>query len=167
MTGKIDDRYVRNAVRSYQRVKIREIPDLHPVTVFNRFYEAARDGNGCIDRQSFSPMDHPRLLPHLQLYERWDGRFKVRLMGTGAVKIVEGDHTGRFMDEYAPPDFLAQRVAEVEECLHYGRPVFSTSKVPNADLQHTQVFRGAFPAYKGDLKLIFLPIAEIDTLILP
>jgi len=45
------------------------------------------------------PLEIPRLLPHLLLVERADGRFRWRLAGTAVVDAYGEELTGRFIDE--------------------------------------------------------------------
>ncbi|HEV2548880.1 MAG TPA: PAS domain-containing protein [Stellaceae bacterium] len=45
------------------------------------------------------PLEIPRLLPHLLLVERAEGRFRWRLAGTAVVDAYGQELTGRFIDE--------------------------------------------------------------------
>lgn len=50
-------------------------------------------------RRDFDPADVPALLPHLQLVDIVDGRFRFRLVGTALVDAFGRDYTGCFPDE--------------------------------------------------------------------
>jgi len=62
-------------------------------------------------RQHLDPLDIPRLLPHIAMFDvvRNAGvpRFRFRLMGTGVVQLMGDDYTGRWVDETMAPDVYA------------------------------------------------------------
>ena len=55
-------------------------------------------------RQHFDPVNVPKLLPWIWLVDvqRAPLRFKHRLVGTEQVRIIERDHTGKWLDEVFP-----------------------------------------------------------------
>jgi hypothetical protein len=53
-------------------------------------------------RRDFDPTAVPMLLPHLQLIDIVDGRFRYRLVGTELVEMFGRDYTGQFPDELFP-----------------------------------------------------------------
>lgn len=59
-------------------------------------------------RQHIDPLEIPRLLPHIALYDvvrlNTDFRFRFRLVGTGVAEALGADNTGRFIDEIMAPD---------------------------------------------------------------
>jgi hypothetical protein len=59
-------------------------------------------------RAHIDPLEIPRLLPHLALYDvvraGEDFRFRFRLVGTGAAEALGADNTGKFIDEIMKPE---------------------------------------------------------------
>jgi hypothetical protein len=94
-------------------------------------------GGGLPGRQHLDPVALPDLLPWLWMVdvERQPLRFKYRLLGTEQVKAMEGNFTGRWIDE-VHPKFLGsiaypQYVAAAERAeIGYikGPPSFHTAK---------------------------------------
>jgi hypothetical protein len=88
-------------------------------------------------RQHFDPVAVPQLLSALWMLDvqRAPLRFKYRLLGTDHVAAMDGDMTGRWLDELFP-EFTAepnysQCVATVEErqvCFYKGRPLYHVRK---------------------------------------
>jgi hypothetical protein len=88
-------------------------------------------------RQHIDPVDFPRLLPWIWLVDvqRSPLRFRHRLVGTEQVRIMERDHTGRWLDEVFPlflgsPSYR-QFIATAERgeiAYRRGKPQFHLSK---------------------------------------
>src|SRR5262249_15539068 len=59
-------------------------------------------------RQHIDPLDIPRLLRHIAMFDVVHGgsalRFRFRLMGTGVVQLMGDDYTGRWVGETMAPD---------------------------------------------------------------
>jgi hypothetical protein len=59
-------------------------------------------------RQHLDPLDIPRLLRHIAMFDvvcsAGATRFRFRLMGTGVVQLMGNDYTGRWVDETMAPD---------------------------------------------------------------
>ena len=53
-------------------------------------------------RRDFDPSEVPTLLPHVQLVDMIDGRFRYRLVGTELVRAFGRDYTGQFPDDMFP-----------------------------------------------------------------
>ncbi len=76
-------------------------------------------------RKDFDPVEMPKLLPHLTLFdvEREPLRFRIRLVGTGIVAAMGRDTTGYYLDEL-------DRIEEVErrarELVKTRKPFFMT-----------------------------------------
>ena len=86
-----------------------------------------RAGRHMPSRADFDPVDVPRLLPHLLLFDVEPGtdRLKVRVAGTLVVEMYGGDYTGRYFDEI---DFGDRRTAVLQGysvCLRTRQPYIS------------------------------------------
>lgn len=53
-------------------------------------------------RRDFDPSEVPTLLPHVQLVDLVDGRYRYRLVGTELVRAFGRDYTGQFPDDMFP-----------------------------------------------------------------
>ena len=79
-------------------------------------------------RADIDPAEIPRLLPHVQLVERVDGRYRYRLAGTAVVAAYGSELTGKFLDEIIPA--ARRAVAEQHYTMVYEgkRPLFVRNK---------------------------------------
>jgi len=61
-------------------------------------------------RADFDPVDlPPKLLPWITIFDVEEGRFRIRLVGTGIVEALGMDTTGRYLDELPNTDLLHAR----------------------------------------------------------
>ena len=83
-------------------------------------------------RRDFDPAAVPALLPHLQLIDIVDGRFRYRLVGTALVDAFGRDYTGQYPDElFEGP--RAQMISDVFERVRQARrPMFLRSRYVTA-----------------------------------
>jgi hypothetical protein len=79
-------------------------------------------------RADIDPAEIPRLLPHLQLVERVDGRYRYRLAGTAIVAAYGSELTGKFVDQIIPP--ARRPIAQRHYTMVYEtkRPLFMRNK---------------------------------------
>ena len=151
-----------HAVKTNVRLSVADVPAGNPIWHFCQIYNGLRDADGFIPRAAFDPINHVRVLPYIQLFQEVDeGRFLCRLMGTEVVRLLGGEFTGRYLEEYVFGPVLAERLAELQECLASGRPVYSQSLLPFQEREHLTVVRGAFPCRLGDTRMVFLPLAPV------
>ncbi len=87
-------------------------------------------------RRDVEPADVPALLPHLQLVDIVDGRFRYRLVGTALVDAFGRDYTGQYPDEMfenTRGPFICQVFTAVREAR---RPMFLRSRyLTNRDVE--------------------------------
>ena len=153
--------YITCAAQTYRTLAPEDVPVGHPVEVFNRVYTEIADTDGVIDRSSFEPARYPGLLKSIQIFERCsDGRFKVRLMGTGVTRMLKGDFTGWYLDDYAVGDLLKHRTKEFNAAIDLCKPQFSMSVIRPEDGAEWDVYRGIFPARKSEQELVFVVLAS-------
>jgi hypothetical protein len=79
-------------------------------------------------RADIEPTDIPQLLPHLQLVDRVDGRFRYRLAGTAIVVAYGSELTGKFVDEIIPPARRAVAEGHYNTVYETKRPLFVRNK---------------------------------------
>ena len=94
-------------------------------------------------RRDFDPADVPALLPHLQLIDIVDGRFRYRLVGTALVDAFGRDYTGEFPDElFEGP--RAKMITDVFSSVRQARqPMFLRSRyvtTKNLDLVSDRLY---------------------------
>jgi hypothetical protein len=83
-------------------------PILGPVLA----YWCAKRGNRSMPaRRDIDPAELPTLLPHLQLIDIVDGRYRYRLVGSELVYAYGSDYTRRYADEF----FEGTRAASIIE----------------------------------------------------
>ena len=78
-------------------------------------------------RSSLTPRLLKDYLPHIAFYERvaneagaW--RYRIRLLGS-AYQAVMGEHTGKFLDEFLPPEHLDLWSSVLDTILKHGAPL--------------------------------------------
>jgi hypothetical protein len=94
-----------------------------------RYWDSKRAGRPMPSRRDFDPCEVPALLPHLMIVDKFEGRFRYRLVGTTVADHMGRDLTGLFVgDNVAPPEYAAAYRAGFEHVWTSGRPVFATSE---------------------------------------
>jgi len=152
--------YITGAARTYRVLGADEVPADHPVFLFQQIYKELAGPDGVIERSAFNPARHVRLLQWIQLFERSpEGRFKVRLMGTGVARLIKGDFTGWYLDDYVSGDLLEHRLTEFTAALKEREPQLSMSVIQPDQGPEWTVYRGAYPARKDGRDLVFVVIA--------
>ena len=92
------------------------------------YWRSKLGGRAMPRRADIDPAEIPRLLPHLQLVERVDGRYRYRLAGTAIVAAYGSELTGKFVDDIIPP--ARRSIAERHYTMVYEkkRPLFVRNK---------------------------------------
>jgi hypothetical protein len=93
------------------------------------YWDSIRGEKAMPSRADFDPLDIPRLLPNLILFDVEPGtrRLKARLVGTQVVATYGIDYTGRYLDEI---DFGAHRddiLRDYYRCLDTAAPCLTQS----------------------------------------
>ncbi len=92
------------------------------------YWRSKLAGRAMPRRADIEPTEIPQLLPHLQLVDRVDGRFRYRLAGTAIVAAYGSELTRRFVDEIIPPPRCAVAEAHYNTVYETKRPIFVRSK---------------------------------------
>ncbi len=120
-------------------------------------------------RQHINPLDIPRLLPLVALYDvvRDDSnlRFRTRLSGTGVVAAFGSDFTGRFLDEITPPAVYGEFHTAYSSVAETGRPHYWERPVPFAVRDFMAIQRLALPLAADGISVdiiiaYYVPIAH-------
>jgi len=153
----------------YREVSIAEIPDRHPVKVFDAYWRSLPKTGGVPHRTDITPSGiTPAVLRWMMVMEvvEIDGKteFKYRLMGTGCVELAGMDYTGRILGDRLTPAGTAARKLEFNRVMGTHAPVYTWSELPVPDRTFINVFRGVFPVTASDGKVdqIVLLIARDD-----
>lgn len=89
------------------------------------YWDAKRGKRRMPLRREIDPCEIPRLLPHLQLVDRVEGRgYRYRLTGTAIVDGYGFDATGKFTHEVLPPARHATASRHYTLVCGTGRPLF-------------------------------------------
>jgi hypothetical protein len=96
---------------------IERIP--HPrIREFAAYWDMKRQGRRAPARHDLDPPFELRQhLPYLFMLDVVEPgmRFRIRLVGTEVTRAVDGDHTGRFLNEVSAPDHYAELRQEIED----------------------------------------------------
>ncbi|HEY7608294.1 MAG TPA: PAS domain-containing protein [Alphaproteobacteria bacterium] len=91
-----------------------------------RYWDAKRGRRRMPLRRDIEPAEIPRLLPHLQLVERVEGKgFRYRLTGTAIVQGYGFDGTGKFTHEILTPARHKVASGHYSMVFESGRPIFA------------------------------------------
>ncbi len=101
-------------------------------------------------RQHIDPLDIPKLLPGLALFDvHREGkryRFRWRLIGTALVDAMGADHTGRFVDEVVLVTVKYEAVHKVfSEIIRTGQPNYWETPVTQSGRDFISLHRLALP----------------------
>lgn len=89
--------------------------------------EAAASG-GVPPRAAFDPIDFPRTLPTLVLYELVENdAVCLRLVGTEIARAWGTDHTGHCLHEFMEGDYHDFIRGQIDQCVEQRVPIFSHS----------------------------------------
>jgi len=93
-------------------------------------------------RGDIRPSDFPRLLPSISLVDvcREEGRFRVRLAGTGLRDVYEGEITGSYLDELNWGDKRDYWLAAYQRVVDDGRPAQGIVRAPCQNQDHLVQF---------------------------
>jgi len=123
-------------------------------------------------RQHIDPLDIPKLLPGLALFDvirTADGlRFRWRLVGTALVEAIGVDYTGRFVDEAGLPAVKYEAVHRVFcDIVRDKRPNYWETPITSAGRDFISLQRLALPL-AGDGETVdmivgyYIPVARPD-----
>lgn len=91
-----------------------------------RYWDAKRGRRRMPLRQELEPGEIPRLLPHLQLVDRVEGRgFRYRLCGSATVQGYGFDATGKFTHEILSPERHENASRHYALVFNAARPLFA------------------------------------------
>ena len=76
------------------------------------------------DWSRFRPFAHPRVLPHISLYEQIGLRYRCSLVGEEAGRYMPVRMAGKMLDEAMPPENLADATRRMSTALSSGVPNF-------------------------------------------
>jgi hypothetical protein len=100
-------------------------------------------------RQHIDPLEIPRLLAHIALYdvvrEADDFRFRFRLVGTGVAATLGADNTGRFIDEIMEAGPYEPLHAAYSQLVRHHTPQYWQRNLPFANRDFLAVQRLGLP----------------------
>ncbi|HUK08074.1 MAG TPA: PAS domain-containing protein [Stellaceae bacterium] len=95
-----------------------------------RYWGAKRKGRPMPARRDIDPTEMPAaVLRQVAIIDQVDGRFRYRLIGTGVVRDLGRDFTGRWVGSYGDsPAYAAAVIAIYERVFDSASPVFTTGE---------------------------------------
>jgi hypothetical protein len=96
------------------------------------------------------PLEIPRLLPHLLLVERAEGRFRWRLAGTAVVEAYGQELTGRFIDEVISAERREAAHRHYATVFDTSRPIFVRNRYTSRNATDFVVSRILLPLAAED-----------------
>jgi hypothetical protein len=116
-----------------------------------RYWDMKRGARRMPLRRDIDPGEIPRLLPHLQLIERIEGKgFRYRLTGSAIVQGYGFDATGKFTHEILSPDRHRIASRHFSAVFDTGRPLIARSRYVRDGYLLVMVSRIILPLWLGD-----------------
>jgi hypothetical protein len=100
-------------------------------------------------REDIDPVDIPAILPHLQLVEPVNGRFRFRLAGTAIVAAYGAEMTGKYVDDFFPGERGKIAIHNFQLVQDTGRPLFACNKYNTSHDAHVIATRIMLPLWTG------------------
>lgn len=124
------------------------------------------DASGSVpDFAAFEPFKHPRLLPHLSLFERVGDRYRCNLIGEKARNSLPTKIAKRFVDEILPPLIAEDITARFERAHEDGMPNYVERRMAwtsDHDLMHYQILNTPFFCSKNQTRRI-MSVIDFET----
>lgn len=121
---------------------IRDDPILGPLYAYWRRQRGAR---AMPRRADIMPGEIPRLLPHIQIVDRVDGRYRYRLSGTAINEAYGREHSGKFLDAVLTPDRLRLAIETYDQLYAAKRPLVARSVLLTRDDRRVVALRLMLP----------------------
>jgi hypothetical protein len=104
----------------------------------NAYWWSIKPAEGLPGRQHFDPLDVPRLLPWIYLFDvvpQPDGgrRYRFRLIGTGLVSTFGRDSTGSWLEELYDPEEAARATVGLERVVSARCPIEGALSLPTRE----------------------------------
>jgi hypothetical protein len=116
---------------------------------FFRYWQSKAPAGQLPGRAHIDPLEIPRLLPHIALYDvvrsGEDLRFRFRLAGTGVVETLGADNTGKFIDEIMNAEAYKPLREHYGILVRDGTPQYWKRNLPYANRDFLAVQRLALP----------------------
>ena len=113
-------------------------------------------------RKDISPIDIPKLLPHLTLVERLDnGAFRLRLVGTAVAEAYGFDATGKTIDEILPEPRRSTAKEHYAAVFASGRPMFNRNRYRTSRVAELVVSRLVLPLGDEFGRIVLLLIGHV------
>lgn len=128
------------------------IPENHPILVFDAFWWATTKDNKSVRWCNFSPMEMTYVLPWILVLDCLpNDEYVYRVCGTGCDRIFNRNLTGSKFGEHVDKDWAKSRQAELAAIKSGGGPSYSKGNIPVTGRDHVKIFRGLYGfAYGGN-----------------
>lgn len=132
-------------MRYFDHIDVSEIPDTHPVSVFNDVWQSLDKDGDLVPWNAVRPQEVAKAIPWLLLLEpQNDGRYYYLICGTGCEDMFGRPHKGRFFGEDMPQEAVNKRREEFDLIEAGGGPLFSSTTLPMPDKDTKEIYRGVF-----------------------
>jgi hypothetical protein len=133
----------------FQMLDLDDIPEVHPVKRFDKFWRSNLNDAGLFERASFKVGVCYPVLPWVVILEpersSTDIDFIYRLCGTGFTSLVGQEFTGEKLGVIMPANAKAEMKAGLTKSLLSGKPKFTSADLPIEERKFIHVLRGVFP----------------------
>ena len=163
------------------RISFEDVPERHPVRLFQTHWQNELNENGVFLRQSLNPARIPKLLPWVVMVTKEplapkekreqaflndrDYRFRYRLCGTEYGNMVGRDLTGLPVGRRQSPEDAIATYKSIEICMDNNRAFVGETNLPLADRSFIKIIRSVFPmsADGSSIDLALSVVAPSDT----
>ncbi len=135
---------------NFESVSKDDIPENHPILVFDAFWRAAASGNKAACWAGFKPMEMTSVLPWLLVLDRLsEDQYIYRLCGTGCDDIFNRNLTGSMFGEHVDKNWAKRSLNEFAAVMSGGGPSYASGGLPIENRGHIQIFRGLYGFASG------------------
>ena len=130
-----------------------------------KLYDAA---GGIPDFATFHPFEHPKLLPHLSIFERIGKRYFCSLIGETARNSLPEQIAKRYLDEAMPPEIAEDIAMRFDRVHEDGLPNYVERRMtwtPDHDFMQYRVLNAPFVCSKNKTRRV-MSILDFETPVL-
>lgn len=129
------------------------------------WFDLCNTAGGIPDFSTFQPFKHPKLLPHLSLFERIGNRYRCNLIGESARYSLPAKIARRFLDEILPEEIAEDITARFDRAHADGLPNYVERRMnwsSEHDFMHYRVLNTPFVCSKNDSRRI-MSVIDFET----
>lgn len=129
----------------FDRISRKNLPQNHPILMFDEFWRATSSDGKSVCWDAFKPMEMIPVLPWMLVLDRLsEDQYIYRLCGTGCDGIFNRNLTGSTFGEHVDKNWAKHSLDEFAAVVSGGGPSYASGGLPIKNRDHIQIFRGLY-----------------------